>query len=184
MTELFNNFFELARVKPPEESSCINEVNKYVVKYCSVNVTSWEKNQETSLKWEESPHLLDLMRANLVGSSDPGDKKPADNTWWSYRSATELAKSGIHFRASETINFTDVKFKSYYIYGKLTLPPIVVDDATKPLLLNLAAYEMSRHGPSELKVASYICLMDSLIDRAEDVKELRKKGNSSQQFRQ
>ncbi|KAL2464613.1 Plant protein of unknown function [Forsythia ovata] len=176
-TDLFNNFFELMRVKPPEESSCINEVNKFVVKYCPVNVPKG-KNQETLMNWEESPHLLDLMRANLIGSSGPGDKKP-DSTadyWCSYRSVTELGKSGIHFRASETTNFTDVDFKSYYIYGKLMLPPIVVDDTTKPLLLNLAAYEMSPHGPSELKVASYICLMDSLIDHAEDVKELRKKG--------
>ncbi|KAL2534995.1 Plant protein of unknown function (DUF247) [Abeliophyllum distichum] len=207
MKDLFINFFELMIVKPPEESSCINEVNKFVLKYGPVNFgkvnVPREKNRETSMKWEESPHLLDLMRANLIGSSGPGDKKTQSNTnpvgssgpgdkkpnstgnnWWSYRSVTELAKSGIHFRASETINFTDVKFESYYIYGKLMLPPIVVDDTTKPLLLNLAAYEMSPHGPSELKVTSYICLMDSLIDRAEDVKELRKKGNSSQQFRQ
>ncbi|KAL2458458.1 Plant protein of unknown function [Forsythia ovata] len=138
-----------------------------------------EKNQGTSITWEESPHLLDLMRAYLIGTSGPGIiENPIyspSSYWVPNRSVIELVKSGIHFKASKTTNFTDVDFKSYFIYGNLMLPPILVDDTTKPLLLNLAAYEMSPHGPSEFRVTSYICLMDSLISRAEDVKELREK---------
>ncbi|KAL2534456.1 Plant protein of unknown function (DUF247) [Abeliophyllum distichum] len=162
---------------PPEESSCINAVNKFVVQCCPMNVTSSKKNQETSINWEESPHLLDLMRAYLIGTSGPGDhrKTYSSSYWFSNRTVIELVKSGIHFKASKTANFTDVNFKSYFIYGNLMLPPIMVDDMTKPLLLKLAAYEMSPHGPSELQVAPYICLMDTLISRAEDVKELREK---------
>ncbi|CAI9779517.1 unnamed protein product [Fraxinus pennsylvanica] len=34
---------------------------------------------------------------------------------------------------------------------------------------------MSPHGPSDYRITSYIWLMDSLIDNANDVKELRKK---------
>ncbi|KAB5519338.1 hypothetical protein DKX38_023657 [Salix brachista] len=45
----------------------------------------------------------------------------------------------------------------------------------KPLLLNLVAYETSA-ALDQLPVTSYICFMDSLIDDADDVKELRSNG--------
>ncbi|CAA2958569.1 Hypothetical predicted protein [Olea europaea subsp. europaea] len=93
----------------------------------------------------------------------------------SYRSVTDLKSAGIYFKPSQTGSCTDVKFISRHIFGTLTIPPIKVDHLTKPLLLNLAAYEMCPHGPSEFRITSYICLMDSLIDHADDVKELRKK---------
>lgn len=44
------------------------------------------------------------------------------------------------------------------------------------MLLNMVAYECSPNGPDDFGVSSYICLMDSLIDHEEDVKELRSKG--------
>ncbi|CAI9779521.1 unnamed protein product [Fraxinus pennsylvanica] len=36
--------------------------------------------------------------------------------------------------------------------------------------------EISAHDPSELRIALYICLMDSLVDNVEDVKQLLEKG--------
>ncbi|CAI9779527.1 unnamed protein product [Fraxinus pennsylvanica] len=37
--------------------------------------------------------------------------------WESYCSVTELKSAGIHFKPSQTGNFTDVEFKSHLIYG-------------------------------------------------------------------
>ena len=58
----------------------------------------------------------------------------------------------------------------------LWLPPILVDDSTGPKFLNLIAYEMCPDFNNDYGVPSYISFLDSLIDEANDVKELRKAG--------
>ncbi|XP_041024008.1 UPF0481 protein At3g47200-like [Juglans microcarpa x Juglans regia] len=79
-----------------------------------------------------------------------GDEKPASSGGWcSYRSASELKSVGIHFKP---------------------------DDSTKSLLLNMVAYETCPDAPDDFGVTSYVCLMDTLIDTAEDVKVLRSNG--------
>ncbi|XP_061954125.1 uncharacterized protein LOC133676475 [Populus nigra] len=92
-----------------------------------------------------------------------------------YYTAKELKKVGIHFMSSQTSALTDVKFKSSFFYGTLKLPSITIDESTRPMLFNLVAYETSA-ALNPLWVTSYICFMDSLIDDADDVKELRSKG--------
>uniref|UniRef100_A0A6N2N7X6 EF-hand domain-containing protein n=1 Tax=Salix viminalis TaxID=40686 RepID=A0A6N2N7X6_SALVM len=92
-----------------------------------------------------------------------------------YYSAKNLKKVGIHFMPSQTSGLMDVKFKSSFLEGALELPSLTIDVSTKPLLLNLVAYETSA-ALDQLSVTSYICFMDSLIDDADDVKELRSKG--------
>ncbi|KAJ0079055.1 hypothetical protein Patl1_22858 [Pistacia atlantica] len=73
------------------------------------------------------------------------------------------------------INCITLLFNPGYL-AKLELPPVCIDDSTKSMLLNMVAYESSPNGPDDFGVSSYICLMDSLIDHAEDVMELRNKG--------
>ncbi|CAA2989025.1 Hypothetical predicted protein [Olea europaea subsp. europaea] len=130
-----------------------------------------EKNEKKCFK-----RLLHLLWEWLIGSSSEDKNEEKFVEWYSYRSVTELESAGIHFRPSQTNHFTDAKFKSHLLSGTLTLAPIVVEDPTKSLLLNLAAYEMCPYGPSDSLIMSYICLMDSFIDHADDVKELRKRG--------
>ncbi|CAK7340195.1 unnamed protein product [Dovyalis caffra] len=93
-----------------------------------------------------------------------------------YYSAKDLKKVGIHFRPSRTNALTDVKFRSSIFTGTLKLPPITIDKSTKSMLLNLVAYESSAVPKKKHWVTSYLCFMDSLINDAEDVKELRSKG--------
>ncbi|KAG5252734.1 UPF0481 protein [Salix suchowensis] len=92
-----------------------------------------------------------------------------------YYSAKNLKKVGIHFMPSQTSGLMDVKFNSSFLEGALELPSLTIDVSTKPMLLNLVAYETSA-ALDQLSVTSYICFMDSLIDDADDVKELRSKG--------
>ncbi|GFY84741.1 hypothetical protein Acr_03g0015150 [Actinidia rufa] len=68
------------------------------------------------------------------------------------------------------------EFKPTCTSGILTLPPIIIDDTTKSMLLNLAAYEACPDNANDFGVTSYICFMDSIIDHAEDVKKLRSNG--------
>ncbi|KAH8485744.1 hypothetical protein H0E87_027255 [Populus deltoides] len=70
---------------------------------------------------------------------------------------------------------TDVEFRTTVLAGRLYIPPLSIDDSTKPLLLNLVAYEAFL-GATHDWVTSYVCFMDSLIDNPEDVNELRTKG--------
>ncbi|XP_077211061.1 UPF0481 protein At3g47200-like isoform X2 [Tasmannia lanceolata] len=125
----------------------------------------------------EPVHLLDSFRTKLLGKkSTHQETESGGHSWYSFRSATELKAAGIKFSRSETTKLSDVRFKSHYFWGELFLPPIVVDDSTKHKLLNTIAYELCPDGPCDYGVSSYLCLLDSLIDREEDVKELRSEG--------
>ncbi|CAL5420739.1 unnamed protein product [Camellia sinensis] len=109
--------------------------------------------------------LIDLVSRNKEG-----------NSWYSYRSAQELKAAGIQFRPNKESNFfTDARYEPQFIRAILRLPPMTIDDSTKALLLNLVAYEMCTDSPNDFGVTSYLWFMDTLIDQAEDVKELRKK---------
>lgn len=60
--------------------------------------------------------------------------------------------------------------------GHLRLPPITIDEWTERKLLNLVAYEMSLGGSSKKNfsiITSYIKFLNFLINREQDVQELR-----------
>ncbi|KAF8398279.1 hypothetical protein HHK36_017206 [Tetracentron sinense] len=120
-------------------------------------------------------HLLQLLRTKILGHPrNPGPKCSPGKDWHSFRSVTELSAVGINCKRSKTCCLRDVEFKSG-IYGTLSLPPITIDDSTKSKLLNLIALETCPDAPDDSAVTSYVWFMDGLIDRAEDVKELRSK---------
>ncbi|CAA2961967.1 Hypothetical predicted protein [Olea europaea subsp. europaea] len=167
---LIMNFLDRTAIMPPEGSTCINAIKKFVQRMmgCGVQYDGWEIVMD-------APHLLHLAREQFIGSSPKDKNKEISVKWYSNQSVTELESSGIHFRPSQTNRVTDVKFKSHLISSTLTLPPLKVDDSTISLLFNMAAYEMCSQGPSDYRIMSYICLMDSFINHADDVKWLRKR---------
>ncbi|QHO52636.1 Putative UPF0481 protein [Arachis hypogaea] len=90
----------------------------------------------------------------------------------------DLKKAGIQVKVSQTDEWKwlDISFTSNLFRGHLMLPRIVINDLTRYLYHNLIAYEMCpdfRHG---FEFYSFFSLMDSFIDDAEDVKELREAG--------
>ncbi|KAF3672803.1 putative trans-resveratrol di-O-methyltransferase-like [Capsicum annuum] len=96
--------------------------------------------------------------------------------YYSYPFALELWRAGIRF-SGKSRRLSEVKFTSFHCSALLTLPPIAVDNSTKSEFLNLVAYEARPDTPDDFGITSnYICFMRSLIDNAEDVKELRSKG--------
>ncbi|KAK2652142.1 hypothetical protein Ddye_011998 [Dipteronia dyeriana] len=97
------------------------------------------------------------------------DKK--EEYWHSFRNIEELRAAGIKLKPSQTSGVKDITFSG----NTLKLPPIVVDDSTATKFLNLVAYEMCPDFQNDFEVSSYISFLDSLIDRAQDVKELREK---------
>ncbi|MBA0716729.1 hypothetical protein Golax_015536, partial [Gossypium laxum] len=89
-----------------------------------------------------------------------------------FRNVKGLKNAGIWLEASETSCLTDISFNRYFFVGKLRLPPITFDDST----MNLIAYEMCPDFYNNFAITSYMGFLDSLIDEAEDVKELRDAG--------
>ncbi|KAG5252719.1 UPF0481 protein [Salix suchowensis] len=137
-----------------------------------------------SLDWSPPPektqpaHLLQLLYyKSMYHYSKRNHKKarPGSRGHGLYYSAKNPKKAGILFRPRWTGAITDVKFKRSVLSGKVEVPPIIIDESTESLLLNLVAYE-SAAALDQFWVSSYILFMDSLIDDAEDVKEMRSNG--------
>lgn len=91
----------------------------------------------------------------------------------SFRTVTDLKAKGIHFRPSATRSLKDVGFKSGFFYATLRLPGWFMSPYSKPFFKNLVAYELLPGILTDPVVVSYVDLMQSLVERAEDVKELR-----------
>ncbi|KAG2687292.1 hypothetical protein I3760_09G044500 [Carya illinoinensis] len=138
-----------------------------------------EGSQRTT---ERDPnHLLDLLRTIIIGAkpkSTPGEKSSRRGKSQSYyRNVEELRAAGIHVmpprkRNGSLTTITCDKGLNFY----LRLSPIIVDDSTGPKFLNLIAYEMCPDFENEFEITSYISFLDSLIDNANDVMELRNAG--------
>ncbi|RWR75426.1 hypothetical protein CKAN_00380600 [Cinnamomum micranthum f. kanehirae] len=124
----------------------------------------------------EPLHLLDLLRSELTGKGVDPSVNGTRHRNYNFRPISELKEEGIQVSASnsESLSLNNIKLKKGWIDSYLELPRIIIDDSTKTRLLNLAAYEMCPDGSlGQLVITSYICLLNSLIYNADDVKELR-----------
>ncbi|XP_062019217.1 UPF0481 protein At3g47200-like [Rosa rugosa] len=135
-------------------------------------------NMEKPTPMEEPTHLLELLRTKMLGpKADDGEKIKSEDGQLSFRNIQELKAAGIHLRRSKTGTLRDISFTQPLgllgFVGFLYLPPISVDDSMRPKFLNLIAYEMCPDFQNDFDVTSYICLLDSLIDHPDDVKQLR-----------
>ncbi|XP_034690538.1 UPF0481 protein At3g47200-like [Vitis riparia] len=134
-------------------------------------------------------HLLDLYRRNFLGDkrsratdseAENGKKGPGsvgdvkEQVMASFRNVKELMDAGIRIKRSPTRHLRDISFRSNGITACLRIPPITIDNSTKAMFLNLIAYEMSSDVDHDF--ISYLRFLDSLIDHADDVKELQSAG--------
>ncbi|KAJ1255608.1 hypothetical protein BS78_K182500 [Paspalum vaginatum] len=125
------------------------------------------------------PHLLGLLRAYLLGSIVP----PAEvdgafdssgiTTFSQSSSAIELAQIGIKLTASRTTQLRDMGIKKALFGGELFLAPLVLDGLNACWLVNMVALETC--WPETGIVCSYVFLLAMLMNREEDVHELRAK---------
>ncbi|KAF3442500.1 hypothetical protein FNV43_RR16416 [Rhamnella rubrinervis] len=179
--KMIHKFIKLNQVHHPPPTKWRNCLRNFIsfIFQCKNSASQQSTDNSSSTKDDQPLHLLDMMRKTLVG---PEAKKalgaqpagPDDNWSQRYQSAKELKTVGIRFRANKSSYYTDVKFSSTrLLYGKLTLPPLSIDDSTKSMLLNMLAFETCPDCPDDFWVTSYICFIDSLINNAEDVTLLR-----------
>ncbi|CAL9054814.1 unnamed protein product [Musa acuminata subsp. burmannicoides] len=143
-------------------------INKLVLKFC---VPPNERSPTPIVGL--GLHPLDLFRKSLL--SEPVHRSAASSAEQGsseiIRSAIELYEAGIRFKKSKNNSLRDISFH----HGVLSLPVIVVDDATEYMFLNLMAFERLHFGAGN-EVTSYVFFMDNIIDSAKDVSLLHSKG--------
>ncbi|KAL7599036.1 hypothetical protein Lser_V15G26237 [Lactuca serriola] len=121
-------------------------------------------------------HLLHRLHTRLTEPSPNNIESHRNSYKNTFHNVRDLEYVGIRFRPSSVMSLAHVEFVGRWWLAKiLKLPPIIVNDSTKPMLLNLIAYEMCSDD-THVWVTSYICLLNSLIDHPEDVQALRKAG--------
>lgn len=178
----------------------LQEHNFYCGLYCfQINqIINRQPQQSWQLVDEEDKpcHFLDLFRSNILGDKgssrtdtedqclkeDDGARlnysKNVDEAmkgdFLSFRNVKELMAAGIRIKQSHTSCLKDISFTSNGITACLRLPPITINNSTKTLFLNLIAYEMTSNVPRDF--ISYLRFLDSLVDHADDVKELQSAG--------
>ena len=89
--------------------------------------------------------------------------------------ATEMRAVGVTFvRRRPARDGYDVAFDGRR--GVMEIPPVVIDGAKRPLLVNLIAFEQSQGVEETPVIPSYVSLMGMLVRGAEDVELLRRRG--------
>ncbi|KAA8535498.1 hypothetical protein F0562_030501 [Nyssa sinensis] len=146
--------------------------------YCTIGSN---RNFHTRIEQEAKPlHLLDLLRKRWVGKHN--SSPPESFSFFSQkrimtsrlvRNIKELKTTGIFLKPNSSYQFSDIRF-SYFLTGRLTLPPMIITDSTKIIFLNVIAHEACMN--LDFGFSSYIRFLDSLIDNAEDVRLMRSRG--------
>ncbi|KAM3690925.1 hypothetical protein ACJW31_09G157300 [Castanea mollissima] len=127
----------------------------------------------------EPIHLLHLLRTTLldnlqkVNNSSPNNSKKQD--WQSYRNGKDLKNAGIWLKPKTTF-LNDICYNPSCFIGYLNLPKISADNSTGQKFFNLMAFEMCPDFDNNFEITSYICFLNSLMNHADHVMELRKAG--------
>ncbi|KAF7130347.1 hypothetical protein RHSIM_Rhsim10G0160600 [Rhododendron simsii] len=108
---------------------------------------------------------------HVSGTSDEGRFW---DLFYSFRSISELKAKGIRARRGSTYNQRDIKFRSsFFFFAVLEIPPILLNPHFPIHFSNQIAYELTPNNPANRHTMAYINFLKSLINSAEDVKELR-----------
>ncbi|KAL4607592.1 hypothetical protein ACB092_09G186800 [Castanea dentata] len=162
-----------------KEAELQESIDKYIDSHVTVPLPEDHSSKQQQEKQDDGDaiHLLDLLRTQK-STKDASEDTSSLSSLQSYRNVQELRAAGIHVERSKKENscLRDISFTTRGCLGFLGLPPITVDDSTRPKFLNLIAYEMCLDFQNDFGITSYISFLDSLIDEANDVKMLRKAG--------
>ncbi|KAI6670721.1 hypothetical protein NL676_005606 [Syzygium grande] len=184
--------------KNKEPNECINEINKLILSFYSLDKCIMEMGR--------CLHVMDVFRKGLLMEPQQGDdnlkccsldmcikgisrcllhimdvfkkclrmeikKVQPEETEKIIRSANELNKTGIQFKKSPTQSLKDISFAG----GVLKLPVIMVDGTTESKFLNLMTFERLHIGTGN-EITSYTTFMDNIINNEQDVALLHAQG--------
>ncbi|KAF8722603.1 hypothetical protein HU200_022438 [Digitaria exilis] len=134
------------------------------------------------------PHLLGLLRYTKVGCMPPSEKNYRGISSSLSSSAVELAEIGVAVTPSSKAWFGDMAIhRRHRLFAELSLSPLFLSEVTACWLVNMAAQEASTSGArssameeeeeasDDFVVSSYLSVLAMLMDRKEDVHELRRR---------
>ncbi|XP_062192463.1 UPF0481 protein At3g47200-like [Phragmites australis] len=138
-----------------------------------------ERGGGSGFKYYKPPHLLGLLWFTHVGCmSERGVKYNTYTSSLSF-SAVELAQIGVWPTASKEAWFGDMRVvRRCRLFSQLSLSPVFLNGVTASWLVNMAALEASTSSSWEsdgFLVSSYLSVLAMLMDRKEDVHELRER---------
>ncbi|KAF8672464.1 hypothetical protein HU200_049677 [Digitaria exilis] len=125
------------------------------------------------------PHLLGLLRYTKVGCMPAREKNYRGISSSLSSSAVELAEIGVAVTPSSKV--------WHRLFAELSLSPLFLSEVTACWLVNMAALEASTSGArsameeeeeeasDDFVVSSYLSVLAMLMDRKEDVHELRRR---------
>ncbi|KAG5541511.1 hypothetical protein RHGRI_021366 [Rhododendron griersonianum] len=109
------------------------------------------------------------------GTAGTSTKQSINKFIYSFRSVSELKSKGIYVKPSGVHSRKAIEFTSSFFYGSLKLPPLFFTPDWIIECSNFVAYELGLNDPDNLLTMAYVNFMKSLINRPDDVKELRSK---------
>ncbi|KAL6843310.1 hypothetical protein ACP4OV_027023 [Aristida adscensionis] len=126
----------------------------------------------------EIHHLLHLYYECSVPKRPPPPKASATASPQRVKlipCACEMRAAGVKFmRRSSAKDMYDVRFDGSR--GVMEMPTVAIDDMTRPILVNLIAFEQTQGRAAEPRmVTSYVSLMSMLVCTAQDVELLRRR---------
>ncbi|KAJ8439193.1 hypothetical protein Cgig2_003406 [Carnegiea gigantea] len=121
--------------------------------------------------WEKLMHGR-TEESTTIAVQEEGMSRPMTNVGpYTIPSVTALKEAGVIFKYTERLPFWEIKFEEG---GVLEIPQIMIYESSEFIFLNLMAFEL-HHVTREhdWKITRYILFMDSLVNSAADVAELR-----------
>lgn len=144
---------------------------KDVVPTCCNHTWLWcSRVKKNKVETGPCPLLNNCLICSKTKNPEYKDDLETSRLIYSFCTVKDLKANVIYLQALLN-SLKDVNFRSHFFSAMLELHEWYVSMHTKPFFMNFVAYELSPNSPTDGKMASYISLMKSLIDRSEDVNE-------------
>ncbi|KAG4998529.1 hypothetical protein JHK85_029968 [Glycine max] len=170
------------------------DLDDLFLNFCVLGESKRYGNVVVSIHNHKAIHILDYYRSILISphnhmevntispyQDEGNNEQHHDVGWYTYKNIRDLKRIGIQVKPpnsprGNSIAWSNIRFNSKWNGGELRLPILMFNDVTPYIFRNLIAYEMCPDVHCRFECCSFFSFMDSLIDNAEDVKELRLSG--------
>ncbi|KAK9987226.1 hypothetical protein SO802_032177 [Lithocarpus litseifolius] len=146
----------------------------------SIHSMDTPHEQRLSMDGERKPtHLLHLLRTTLLNNLKKVNNSSQENSkkdWQTYRNVQDLKNAGIWLKPCKTTFLNYISYIRSCFIGYLTIPKMKVDNSSGQKFFNLMAFKMCPDFINNYEITSYICFLNSLMNHADHVIELRKAG--------
>ncbi|KAK7280384.1 hypothetical protein RJT34_25448 [Clitoria ternatea] len=186
---LFGNYLTMGKFKEHEivivsiqNPKPIHILDAYRSFYLSPLKILYGNDNQRSNSDEQKTNVEGDENNNQVAPDDNDNQVTPDACWQTYKSIRDLRNAGIKVIRNKSTNTHDehtwgnISFVSNWFCGELRLPEMFFNDFVPYLFWNMIAFEMCPDVNCNYECCSFFSFMDSLIDTAEDVKELRLAG--------